>query len=137
VVKAVKSAQLGKRLFSFFVLSTRYWSSTATSILRLSEELACHYSEKGVSHFPRTKYYNDRQEKSSNKGKQTNEKITSNIEHPHIIVTDNGNPGDTVHKNTVQWKILNETPTYFVAGKYINSFMVGCFRKHLLYNYKS
>jgi len=42
VVKAVKSAQLGNRLFSFFVLSTRYWSSTATSILRLSEELACH-----------------------------------------------------------------------------------------------
>lgn len=42
VVKAVKSAQLGKRLFSFFVLSTRYWSSTATSTLRLSEEFACH-----------------------------------------------------------------------------------------------
>jgi len=56
-VKAVKSAQLGKRLFSFFVLSTRYWSSTATSILRLPEELTCDHSEKDVSNFQRNKYY--------------------------------------------------------------------------------
>ena len=49
VVKTVISAQLGKRLFSSFVLSTRNWSSTATSILNSSEELACNYFRKMLS----------------------------------------------------------------------------------------
>jgi hypothetical protein len=49
VVNTVISAQLGKRLFSSFVLSTRNWSSTATSILNGSEELACNYFRKMLS----------------------------------------------------------------------------------------